>query len=146
MNCEVNYVETDSKAVEANCASAFPSIGMPYDVFLVRNPGIGYLKIQASRARKAIPVPAVHILIIQDFQNVRVLFFDGQTDADGIIDGIPLPAPPKSGSLDAQNPVPGAVYQVYANHPQFEPKRYQVEIFEDITAILPVTLPLPKEE
>lgn len=146
MNCEVNDVGADSKAPEAGSLSSLTSTDMSYDEFLVRNPGIGYLKIQASRARQAIPTPAVRILITQDFQNMRVLFFDGQTDADGLIEGIPLPAPPKDGSLDAHNFVPGAVYQVYANHPQFEPQRYQVEIFENITVILPVTLPLPKEE
>lgn len=146
MNCEVNDVGTDLKIPEGACPAGFPSIDMPYGTFLARNPGIGYLKIQASRARQAIPIPAVRILVIQDFQGARVLFFDGQTDADGVIEGIPLPAPPKEGSLDAKSAVPGADYQVYANHPQFEPWRYHVEIFEDVTAILPITLPLPKEE
>lgn len=122
-----------------------PAPQMSYEEFLEHNPAIGYLKVQASRAQGAIPISGVRIFIAQDFTDVRVLFFDGQTDADGIISDIELPAPPRAGTLDPNNPERGAAYQVYASHPDFEPGRYQIEIFEDVTAILPVTLRLPRE-
>ncbi len=118
---------------------------MRYETFLRENPAIGYLKIQASRAQGAIPSGGVRIVVAQNFEDARVLFFDGVTDENGIISGIRLPAPPRAASLDAKQPGRGASYQVYASHPNFEPGLYEVEIFEGITAILPVTLRLKKE-
>lgn len=128
--------------------SAFPNQpagAIPYDEFLRRNPATGFLKVQASRAQGALPTPGVRISVIGQFNDARVLFFDGVTDEDGIIAGIPLPAPPRAASLQSRDPRPGAVYQVFANHPDFEPSYYEIEIFEGITAILPVALRLPEE-
>jgi len=128
--------------------SAFPDqppAAMTYDAFLRRNPAVGYLKIQASRAQGVLPTPGVRISVISHFSDARVLFFDGVTDADGIITGIRLPAPPRAASLQSRDPRRGAVYQVYATHPDFAPAYYEIEIFEDITAILPVALRLPGE-
>lgn len=128
--------------------SAFPlkpAPEMTYEEFLESNPAIGYLKIQASRAHGAIPMRGVRIFIIQYFKDLRVLFFDGETDEDGIINEIALPAPPRSNSMSPASSGMGAVYQVYASHDHFEPAHYQIGIFDDITAILPVTLYLVKE-
>lgn len=55
-----------------------------------------------------------------------------------MISSIELPAPPMAGSLEPHSANSGAVYQVYAIHPDFEPAQYQAEIFEGVTAILPV--------
>ncbi len=116
-----------------------------YEQFLAQNPAIGYLKIQASRAQKAIPISNLRIVVMQEFNGLQVLFFDGKTDANGIISSIELPAPPLAGSLDPQSAKSGAVYQVYATHPDFEPAHYQIEMFEGVTAILPVTPQLARE-
>ena len=96
-------------------------------------------------ARSALPTAGVRIRIISRFSDARVLFFDGVTDADGIIDGILLPAPPASDSLTAETARRGAVYQVFASHPDFEPEIYEIEIFDGVGAILPVSLRLPRE-
>ena len=128
--------------------SAFPTLptdAIPYDEFLRRNTAEGKLKVQASRAQGALPTAGVRISVISRFSDARVLFFDGVTDADGIIDGIILPAPPAAQSLQADTARRGAVYQVFANHPDFEPQVYEIEIFDGITAILPVALQLPRE-
>ena len=122
-----------------------PTGTMNYDEFLRQNSLLGNLKIQASRAQRALPTAGVHISVIGRFDNARVLFFDGVTDADGIINNIQLPAPPRSASLQSQAPTRGAIYQVFANHPDFEPEMYEVEIFQDITSILPVVMRLPQE-
>ena len=116
-----------------------------YDAFLRRNTALGKLKVQASRAQNALPTEGVRISVIGRFDDARVLFFDGITDADGLITNITLPAPPRGASLDAENPRRGALYQVFASHPGFEPEIYEAEIFEGITSILPVTLRLPQE-
>ncbi len=116
-----------------------------YPQFLRRNPAIGWLKIQASRAHRALPTEGVEITVLQQFNDQRVLFFRGTTDADGLISDIPLPAPPKAASLQSQTSRQGALYQVFASHPDFAPMRYEAEIFEGITSILPVALRLPRE-
>lgn len=128
--------------------SVYPQKPAPsgsYPQFLRRNPAVGWLKIQASRAHRALPTEGVEITVLQQFNDQRVLFFHGTTDADGLISDIPLPAPPRAASLQSRTPRQGAIYQVFASHPDFAPMRYEAEIFEGITSILPVVLRLPRE-
>lgn len=124
---------------------ALPTDTVSYDEFLRRNTATGTLKVQASRAQNALPTEGVRISVIGRFQDARVLFFDGVTDADGLITGIILPAPPIAASLQSETARRGAVYQVFANHPDFEPQVYEIEMFEGINSILPVSLQLPRE-
>lgn len=65
-----------------------------YAQFIAENPDIGYLKVMAFTAYQAVPIPEVEILITKQIGENNVLFFRGYTDASGIIDNIPLPAPP----------------------------------------------------
>ena len=93
--------------------SAYPALSddaITYDEFLRRNTATGTLKVQASRARGALPTPGVRISVIGRFTDAR-----------------------------------GALYQVFANHPAFEPNVYELEIFEGVNAILPVALQLQQE-
>ncbi len=127
--------------------SAYPPLSgvlLPYDEFLRRNTGTAPLKIQASRAQQALPTPGVRIRIIGHFSDARVLFFDGVTDEDGLIENILLPAAPRGISLEPGGGR-GALYQVFAHHPDFEPAGYEVEMFEGIGAVLPVILQLRQE-
>lgn len=128
--------------------SAYPDLpvgSISYNEFLQRNTALGSLKIQASRAQNALPTEGVRISVIGRFNDARVLFFDGVTDTDGLITGITLPAPPRAASLQPDGARRGALYQVFASHPDYEPDIYEAEIFEGITSILPVTLRLPQE-
>ena len=128
--------------------SAYPALSddaITYDEFLRRNTAPGTRKVQASRARDALPTPGVRISVIGRFTDARVLFFDGVTDGDGIIEGIILPAPPAAASLNAETARRGALYQVFANHPAFEPNVYELELFDGVNAILPVALQLQQE-
>ncbi len=122
-----------------------PTTTISYDDFLRRNTATGKLKVQASRAQSALPTENVRISVIGNFSDARVLFFDGLTDADGLITGIILPAPPIAASLQPDTARRGAVYQLFASHPDFEPEVYEIEIFEGINSILPVSLRLPRE-
>ena len=124
---------------------ALPTDTVSYDEFLRRNTATGKLKIQASRAQSALPTEGVRISVIGRFSDARVLFFDGVTDADGIIEGILLPAPPIASSLQSETARRGALYQVFANHPDYEPQVYEIEVFEGINSILPISLQLPRE-
>ena len=129
--------------------SAYPAPTPPdaltYREFLPQNPAEGFLKIQASRAQRALPTPDVEIFILQQFNDQRVLFFRGKTDEDGLIDNIILPAPPRRDSLQSANAGLGARYLVYADHADFVAESHEIEIFEGITSILPIVMQLPQE-
>ena len=135
----------NDSALDRTAYPDLPAGASSYDAFLRRNTALGELKVQASRGRGALPTEGVRISVIGQFNDARVLFFDGVTDDDGLITGITLPAPPLQQSLQAQDARRGALYQVFASHPDFEPDIYEIEIFEGITAILPVSLRLPQE-
>jgi hypothetical protein len=129
---------------ENNAVSAYPPMtpdpsAQSYADFLAQNPAIGYLKVQASQARQALPLQDLEVYVTQDFQGTRVLFYRGSTDENGLIERIELPAPPKEQSLHPESAGHGALYQVYITHPSFAPQLYNAEIFEGITSILSIT-------
>ena len=115
-------------------------IRMRYGEFLACCPAMGTLKVQASRGRGAVPTVGARVLIVREFTDARVLFFSGETDANGIIAGIVLPSPRRTELKSPGRPPWGALYQVYVTHPDFAPERYDVELIADATVILPVAL------
>lgn len=113
---------------------------LSYAEFLAKNPYTGQLKIQAFRGDQAFPVPQVQVSVTREFTDGRRVFFEGVTDENGIIDGIVLPAPSRVDSLTPNGPITTAVYDIQAQHPQYQTIRSQAEIFEGITAIQPLRL------
>ena len=63
-----------------------------YQQFILDNPDVGYLIVQAFTAYGAIPIENVNIVISKDIGNYKVIFFQGVTDSSGIISDIMLPA------------------------------------------------------
>ncbi len=114
--------------------------GLTYAAFLQQNPYQGYLKVQAFRGDQAYPVPGVAVTVSRDFADGRRVFFEGETDENGIIDGIALPAAPRDESLVPDDPVTTAVYDLAARHPLYRSVNVPVEIYEGITAIQPLRL------
>ena len=123
-----------------------PPEAITYSEFLQKNPSEGKVKIQASRAHKALPTAGVEIVVAQQFRDQRVLFFRGKTDPDGLIDSIILPAPPRRDSLAPSQAQHSARYQVLARCPGFLPESHEVEVFAGITSILPVSMQVPQED
>ena len=123
-----------------------PPESVTYSEFLQQNPSEGRLKIQASRAHRALPTSGVEVVVAQQFRDQRVLFFRGKTDADGLIDSIILPAPPRRDSLAPAQAQHGARYQILARCPGFMPESHEVEVFAAVTSILPVSMQVPQEE
>ncbi|MBO5797586.1 MAG: N-acetylmuramoyl-L-alanine amidase, partial [Clostridia bacterium] len=115
---------------------------LSYEEFLAQNPYVGRLKVQAFRGDQAYPVPGVQVTVTRKFTDGERLFFAGQTDANGIIDGIELPAAARQNSLDINGPVTTAVYAISATHPQYQPMYATAEIYEGVTAIQPFRLML----
>lgn len=64
-----------------------------YKNFIMNNPGNGNLKIRAYSASEALPVVGLNIVVSSLIGNTRVIFFNGKTDASGMIETINLPAP-----------------------------------------------------
>lgn len=124
------------------------SFGEPqnYEQFLNQNPAEGMLKIQAFTARQALPVPGTHIIISKQIGEDMHIFFEGDTDESGIIDGIILPAPARSSSEMPFQPHPFTMYDIQAQHPLYVPQdlRYGV-IFEGVKSIQPIDL-IPRQE
>lgn len=64
-----------------------------YRAFIRDNPDVGILKINVFTAGGAIPLSNTNILIMKQIGNYNVLFFNGLTDSNGVIDSIVLPTP-----------------------------------------------------
>ncbi len=64
-----------------------------YQEFLEQNPANGYLKIRANAASSAIPIEGLKVVINTIFEDNKIVFFEGVTDASGMIEKLTLPAP-----------------------------------------------------
>lgn len=64
-----------------------------YSTFIKNNSGRGYLKVIVSTASEAVPIVDAEVVVYQDIENYRVIFYRGRTDSSGIIDNIELPSP-----------------------------------------------------
>ena len=115
---------------------------LTYAEFLQKNPYSGFLKIQAFRGNQAFPVPGVQVRISRDFADGERVFFTGTTNANGIIDGIELPAPSRDDSLTPDGPISTAVYNLTAVHPPYHTIAVPLEAYEGITAIQPLRMML----
>lgn len=105
-----------------------------YKSFINDYPVNGYLKIRAYSASGAIPVRGLKIVVSTNYQDNKIIFYDGITDTSGVIEKITLPAP----KLDAGNEnVPNKkVYDISATYPpNLLNLNYQVNIYEDVFVI-----------
>lgn len=83
-----------------------------YKNFIKTNPGRGNLRIRAFAANEAIPVPGVRVIVSTVIDNVKVIFFDGDTDASGMINTLSLPTPGlNTNNMEAPS---GILYEVEA--------------------------------
>lgn len=104
------------------------------------NSGTGYLKIRASSANGAFPVPGVTVIVTDENKSTVASL---RTDTSGITETISLPAPPSSLSQtpsDSETP-PFAVYSVEISKDGFYPvEDLSVPVFDKITSIQVVNL------
>ena len=116
-----------------------------YRSFLRENPGRGMLKVQASRASGAYPVTGLRVALVKKFRDGEHVFYSGITDANGIIDGIELPAPPVENSLEYALPDKAASYILRTFSPEYADSEREVEIFGGIKTIQPLYMILKTE-
>ena len=115
-----------------------------YKSFINDYPMIGYLKIRAYSASQAIPVRGLKIEVSTNYENNKIIFFDGATDKSGIIEKITLPAP----KLDDYNEnIPNKiVYDIKATYPpNLVDLNYKVNMYEDIFVIQNINI-VPSSE
>ena len=117
-----------------------------YRSFLREHPARGILKVQAYNAGGAYPVPGLRIAVTKEFSDGEHTFFSGITDANGIIDGIELPAPPVENSLDYALPDKGTEYSLRSFSGKYADVLRPVEIFSGIKTIQPILVTLKQEE
>ena len=126
--------QTDNDSLQAEDVKS-------YAAYLQENNKQGILRIQAFAARQAIPVAGANVEVSKIIGGVRRLFYLVRTDQSGIADGMILPAPSQSLSLDPGEPNPYATYDVKITHPLYQQEEFlQVPIFDGIKSIQPVSL------
>lgn len=104
------------------------------------NEGTGYLKIRASSANGAFPVPGVIVVITDKDKNTVASL---RTDVSGLTETVALPAPPASLSQSPSDSeiLPFAVYSVEISRNGFYPvEDLTVPVFDKITSIQGVNL------
>ena len=113
---------------------------VPYADFAADNPATGYLKIQAFRGNRVYPVPGVEVVISRDFSDGERIFFEGETDENGIIELISLPAPKRSSSPSPSDPERYSEYDLIATHPDYMTLNTRVAVFDGIRAVQPLLM------
>ena len=130
--------ESESATDDENAAEK--SLG--YEDFIRENPSTGYLKIQAYRGDHVYPVPNVEIIISRSFDDGERVFFAGETDENGIIDPIPLPAPPRGNSLSPEKPDKYSEYTLRARGAGYRDINTQITIYGETKAVQPLQMML----
>lgn len=83
-----------------------------YKDFASKNSSSGKLNIRAYAANRALPVTGMKVIVSKIMNNMRVIFYEGNTDNSGLIENISLPTPTIS-TNDLQAP-PSEDYNIEA--------------------------------
>ena len=123
-------------------ASNDPMRKGPEQWFLDAHPERGTLRVQVSTGRGLFPVEGARVEVYRNFGPERTVFYEGVTDASGIVEDIRLPALPAGWSQSAETAgISGTVYQVSVRHPQHGTVEGRpVTVFPRIETVLAVSL------
>ncbi|MEE0968631.1 MAG: N-acetylmuramoyl-L-alanine amidase [Clostridia bacterium] len=136
--------ENDSDELQNNSGSVKPEYDSEryesIEEFMGENNREGQLKIQAFRGEQALPLSGVSIMITKPIGGYDYIFFEGDTNDSGIIDGIKLPAPPKENSTEFGKRDSTALYLLTATKDRYDTIERQIEIFSDIKTIQPLQM------
>ncbi len=117
-----------------------------YKEFMKNNPSVGYLNIRVRAASGAIPISNLKVAVSTVIGNNNVIFFEGYSDASGIIETINLPTP-KLNPNDLTVPQ-GTAYNILATYvPDNISENFVVEMYEDISVVQNINIaPVNPEE
>ncbi len=111
-----------------------------FEDFMRENSETGEVRIQAFRGQQAIPTEGVSVLITKRIGNFDYIFFEGETNENGIIDGIKLPAPPASNSTEYGKPDRTVLYLLTAKKDRFDTVEREIELFSGVKTIQPLQM------
>lgn len=114
----------------------------PEQWFMDAHPERGTLRVQVSTGRGLFPVEGARVEIYRNFGPERTVFYEGVSDASGIVEDIRLPALPAGWSQSAETAgISDTTYQVSVRHPQYGTVEGRpVTVFPRIETILAVSL------
>ena len=105
-----------------------------YQKFLMSNTGRGNLKIRAYAASEALPVSGLRIIVSTMINGKKVVFFDGETDASGMIKTLVLPTPKLS--VDNLNVPITIVYNILATSVEYQQRQeFSVNMYEGVCVV-----------
>ncbi len=111
-----------------------------------QSPSVGYLIVNVSTARGAIPLPGASVTVFYDEENNTSVYTVLTTDMSGKTDKIELPAPPRSLSESPGSAKPYATYTLQIDKDgYYRITNTNVPIFSGVTSIQPVEM-IPKAE
>lgn len=142
--CGASRPADNPAAADAGSAAPKLSDHATLEDFLQANPGQGVVRIQAFRGEQSIPVENVRVVISHQLDGKAHVFFQGSTDASGLIDPIALPAP-KAEEPSPETPPAYASYRLQAEHPAFWPLDTTVDVYDGLKTVQPVALRLRLE-
>ena len=110
-----------------------------YKTFIKENPDVGYLKVNVYTAGEVVPLSNTNILIMKMIGKYNVLFYNGITDKDGMIEEVVLPSPPRV--LNNYDIPLSTNYELSAIHLGYEDiKQYSINIYGNTKVIQYVRL------
>ncbi|MCR4614723.1 MAG: hypothetical protein K5756_01045 [Clostridiales bacterium] len=123
----------------------------PYDVnkseykdwadFNSKNTHVGYIKIQTFAANDVFPVSNALIVISGEINGVRREFYRVLTNADGMVEKLPLPAPDVELSESPSSQAPYSSYDITASHPNYVTASFKnVKVFDGIESLQSIVL------
>lgn len=111
-----------------------------------QNESIGYLKVNVSTARGAIPLADAAVRIRGGEKDTSGILYSVRTDRDGQTERIALPTPPRFASESPGGTLPYAIYSIDVSKDGYIPLSFhQVPVFPSVTSIQPAVM-VPKSE
>ena len=136
-------VENPQPAVEQPAIAALPYYPT-YEDFLAANTEKGALRVQVFGGNQFFPISGARVRVFLPLAGGNeIQQFDSITDINGVVDNIPLPAPPVALSQSpggaAQRPF--SYYTVTVEHPRYASSRFvNVPVFSDVKSVQNVQL------
>lgn len=103
-----------------------------YKEFINNNSGKGNLRIRAYVANEALPIAGLKVIVSTTWNNEKIVFFEGETDASGMIETLSLPTPRLSlDNMEAPNSI---IYDVEAISNNFK-QVFKVLMYDGVCVV-----------
>ena len=105
-----------------------------FNNFINANSGKANLKIRAYAANEALPISNLHVIVSTNYDDNKIVFFDGETDNSGMIDTLSLPVPIlDNDDLNVPNSI---LYDIEAIDSSYHAdKVFQVRMYDNICVV-----------